>query len=59
MAKALELGGTPAIVISSRPVNRETGELEYSVASTLTRKEILYILTRVAGLMDGSIVTNN
>jgi hypothetical protein len=59
LAEVLRTGGFPLIIIASEVVNPELYELKYSVAAKLPPEKIHYILTRVAGLIDGSIQGNN
>ena len=59
MAEVLQYGGIPEIVIAAKVTNRETSALDYFVCSPLERDKIYYVLTRVVGLMDGSIKRNN
>jgi len=56
MARALESGGIPAIIITYRQVNPTISQQEFGVASTLSKEQIQYILKRLSGLLDGSIV---
>lgn len=59
MAETLRSGSTPMIVIGSKEIDRKTSHLEYSIATKLNKTELLYILSRVKGLIDGSIARNN
>jgi len=59
MSTVLESGGIPEIVIAAKTINTATHELKYYVVSPLEQDQIRYVLTRVLGLMDGSIQENN
>jgi len=59
MSKVLEQGGVPEIVIGARVTNKEMHALDYFIVSPLERDKILYVLSRVVGLLDGSIRKGN
>ena len=61
VTELLHTGAIPEVFIGAIPKDESIGELDYIVAlaPNLDRKKAHYILTRVAGLLDGSIARNN
>ena len=54
MAEVLQQGGLPEIVIAAKPIH-SAGYLDYFIASPLKKEEILHVLRRVTGLLDGTL----
>ena len=59
MANALQGGGVPEIVIAAKAGSAELSQVDYYIVSRLEGEKIRYILSRVLGLLDGSIGRNN
>ena len=59
LATVLKQGAVPEIMIAARIVNRDTHQLDYIIASPLDRKQVVYILSRMLKLLDGSIAESN
>lgn len=60
MAKVLEQGAIPEIIIAAKSLP-DQGEyaLNYFIVSELPREKVLYIISRIKGLLDGSIKRDN
>ncbi len=57
-AEVLKRGGIPSIVIGSKPGAGKYA-VDYFIVSPLPKGKIRYVLSRLAGLMDGSINESN
>ena len=59
ISQVLAKGGVPEIIIGAKAGDGELYALDYFIVSPLKREQIIYVLSRVAGLLDGSIQSNN
>jgi hypothetical protein len=56
LSQLLGWGGMPMLVIASKRIgDHKTPFVDYAVASELKQEDVLYVLRRVTGLMDGTI----
>lgn len=54
LTQILGTGSVPTVVIGSKALG-VSGALDYTVASPLKKDEIIYVLKRVTGLLEGTI----